>query len=96
MCSKNFENWLTNKNFMPKNIFKYFNTGKWHAGEVTIFLEIFLILNTLLKCLKPTSNVSKDLHEAKISESSKKNSQDPNSNFLDYLSCPCKFPLATH
>ena len=53
MCSKNFENRLTNKKFILKNVLnREFCIEKSQAGEVSIFLEKFKILNILSKMLQ--------------------------------------------
>ena len=42
------------------------------------------------------SNVLKDLHEAKTSESSQNFYKGPKFKFLVYLPCPCKFPIQNY
>ena len=62
MCHKKFENWFTNQNLTPKNVFeKGFLHGKMLAREVTVFQEKLEVLMFYLKLIKATPNYKKSL-----------------------------------
>ena len=67
--------------------------GKCPPGEAAIFPKNSKYF--IKKSLKSTSNVLKDLPEAKTSESSQKFSKDQ-SYFFYYLPCPCKFAVQNY
>ena len=95
MSCRNFENWFNNKTFMWKNIFdRDFSMVKWHGMRSLFSQKILEVWIFHPKCLKSTSNVTKDLPKVKTFESSKHFCRNSNFMIMDYLPLPCKCPYS--
>ena len=86
MCSKIFENQLTDINFICNNIFnRDFPIVKKLEREVTIFPENFRSQNILSKMLEANISLMKDLPEVKTSVSSERFRWNSKFLIMDYL-----------
>ena len=90
MCSKNFENRLTNKTIMSENVFdRDFSIVKNHG----IPRKILKVRVFYPKCLNSTSNLTKHFPEIKTFESSQHFWWNTKFVIMDYLPGPCKIPI---